>query len=1099
MEETERNLREKIEQEAKNTLKKTMWEGYANDILTGLQKNPGVQPDRPIWELVQNARDVAYENKKAKIVFIRKQDHFVFQHNGQPFTRTTLQSLILQTSSKVREDIIQVGQYGTGFLTTHKFGLDFRLSGSLSLLEGLKFYNFSGRDFIIKRSAQDKVKLSDDLDATIAKTQQWGLDLNSLEDNPRRETIFEYQHNFNAERENAKIAIKEAPKLVPYVLALNKHIESISFIDEVEGPKEESFTFQNEEIYDNLENLRVYETTILHSQSGQKDKIISLFLLKSLRCLEEKTGESKFTIILPLKKISEGLKVFNFDNSIPRLYLYLPLLGSKDWGCNFLFHSPSFTCDQDSRDSIMLRFNPQAEVHHDQINKDIIREASDALKKYLTYKYLNLTDARFLCPINFVKGKSDNETNQYYQELQKEWVSFFECLNLVEYEDGKTIPVKSIRVLSNELYLACEQDVSLLDAIYNLLSKAVHLILPRKEELLFWSKVINEWYEDNEAENLHIISIDSLVSLIQETTITESDLDWLHKLCYYFKNNGHADYLNKPIIPNEEYSLCIQKELVKPANFGNKMKAILRTLVPESVKKFVHSRFVDIVEEGSSNFGNVEACVALGSYFESLTLYDDSLRNSLIAGVPVDINQHSKKRISYDEVRAIMDLYKLLIANSYGGFPERCFNLLSEYYDYYPDNTEEVAKEVLDVRKCYNALLHDALLGFTLDTDKSSKTSWILKIVEELFKFKDTQNFLRNYQVYPNQMGTYKYASQLKKEEFGIPKRLKGLYNEICNNNIEKIEKDLVDNEFAPYFIEVNELKAQELADEIQKPFKGDDGRRTIANDSHRKQYLEIIERFNNPEDGHIWRNLFSIINQIRPYLMLSVIDSPQSQESIFTIMKVEDEIKLQKIAALAEDPNFDRIVTLGKEALEKEERENNDIEFKKKLGAIVEEILQKELNDILNGNTLEAPLVRNEQGGQDLILKINNLPVYYIEVKSRWSSDRSVLMTTLQHRTSYQEKEHYALCAADMTSFLERARKHEYPPFEQIECHLMFIPNIGELNSRLKDATLDNDSQVHIAGGYQVIVPQNVIAEHGISFRNFIDLLKGKIKKMIV
>lgn len=84
--------------------------------------------------------------------------------------------------------------------------------------------------------------------------------------------------------------------------------------------------------------------------------------------------------------------------------------------------------------------------------------------------------------------------------------------------------------------------------------------------------------------------------------------------------------------------------------------------------------------------------------FESLTLYDDSLRNSLIAGVPVDINQHSKKRISYDEVRAIMDLYKLLIANSYGGFPERCFNLLSEYYDYYPDNTEEVAKEVLDVR-----------------------------------------------------------------------------------------------------------------------------------------------------------------------------------------------------------------------------------------------------------------------------------------------------------------------------------------------------------------------------------------------------------------
>ena len=62
---------------------------------------------------------------------------------------------------------------------------------------------------------------------------------------------------------------------------------------------------------------------------------------------------------------------------------------------------------------------------------------------------------------------------------------------MVEYEDGKTIPVKSIRVLSNELYLACEQDVSLLDAIYNLLSKAVHLILPKKKN--YYSGVSNKW------------------------------------------------------------------------------------------------------------------------------------------------------------------------------------------------------------------------------------------------------------------------------------------------------------------------------------------------------------------------------------------------------------------------------------------------------------------------------------------------------------------------------------------------------------------------------------------------------------------------------
>lgn len=83
--------------------------------------------------------------------------------------------------------------------------------------------------------------------------------------------------------------------------------------------------------------------------------------------------------------------------------------------------------------------------------------------------------------------------------------------------------------------------------------------------------------------------------------------------------------------------------------------------------------------------------------------------------------------------------------------------------------------------------------------------------------------------------------------------------------------------------------------------------------------------------------------------------------------MKVEDEVKLQKIADLAKNPQFDRIIALGEEALVKEERETNDLEFKKELGTIVEKALQNELNDILGKNKLEAPLVKNEQGGQGL------------------------------------------------------------------------------------------------------------------------------------
>ena len=55
---------------------------------------------------------------------------------------------------------------------------------------------------------------------------------------------------------------------------------------------------------------------------------------------------------------------------------------------------------------------------------------------------------------------------------------------------------------------------------------------------------------------------------------------------------------------------------------------------------------------------------------------------------------------------------------------------------------------------------------------------------------------------------------------------------------------------------------------------------------------------------------------------------------------------------------------------------------------------------------------------------------------------------------------------------------------------------NIGKLNERLKDATQNNDDKVHIAGGYQVLVSQDVILNEGKTFESFIDSLKDKIRQ---
>ena len=127
------SIQDRINQQAEVSKNDMLWGKPANDILNGRDMSASAKPIRAIWEMVQNARDVSAG--ECNIVFTRRFETFEFKHDGLPFVNDTLNALILQTSAKPRNDGDQVGQYGTGFLTTHKFGREFHLAGSLKLVD----------------------------------------------------------------------------------------------------------------------------------------------------------------------------------------------------------------------------------------------------------------------------------------------------------------------------------------------------------------------------------------------------------------------------------------------------------------------------------------------------------------------------------------------------------------------------------------------------------------------------------------------------------------------------------------------------------------------------------------------------------------------------------------------------------------------------------------------------------------------------------------------------------------------------------------------------------------------------------------------------
>ena len=168
-------------------------------------------------------------------------------------------------------------------------------------------------------------------------------------------------------------------------------------------------------------------------------------------------------------------------------------------------------------------------------------------------------------------------------------------------------------------------------------------------------------------------------------------------------------------------------------------------------------------------------------------------------------------------------------------------------------------------------------------------------------------------------------------------------------------------------------------------------------------------------------------------------------------------------------------------------------------LSDAIEACIRKELRDELTGYELKVN-IDNMQGGQDIVISINDKPIYYIEVKSRWITADSVMMSATQLVRSVEKKECYSLFAVDMVGFNgENVKEHIYPKsIDDFVRRIRVVDNIGYLNDEIIPTKRDPHEEVHIGGDYKVIVPQNLIVRNHISYIEFIDKLKNIVKDSI-
>lgn len=1096
---TQEEYQQFVEQSRKDAHTENMWGKPARDIITGISNNTNVRPVRAIWELVQNARDVVNPGHRAKIVFKRENESLIFQHDGRPFTHKTIEALILQTSSKSTDNNTEVGQYGTGFLTTHKFGLKFRLRAPLLTSEQAGRYCIIP-DFEIDRSTTDKDVLRHQIEAQWKETEKWGENIEETTEKPYEYTIFKYNHENEREKENVAEAFQDAPAMTPYVMLLNPQVEHIAYVDDVDRVKA---VFEMPEakgqMIEELQDGIILKNTITIHQIGKDKEVKSVYYIESKERTDKEPFIPKATVILPVEDDEDGgLRVIRFDSNIPQIYIYLPLLGTEQWGFNFLFHSPLFSCDRDSRDSLKLVGNGQNNDYQAECNKEIINLVNKLIWQYVEKKVCQLKDAKYLVQVNFKTQQSIEELGDYYKSLQNHWRELFETLSVVDTLDGSESMISNAYVLDEALCAACVEKEELLNAFYCLLAKVKAWVVPQKDDMVYWSKTINQWY--SESDNPRKLRIDDLARSISDLVICEDDLGWLHTICQYIIEIKREDLFNQmAIIPNDRLQLQHRDLLTKPVMMASVVRCALDVMVPEVVDDFVHPLFADIVNDKTFDYPQIKDCIT--TYLSNHNNDNINCRGEVMRLKKEDFDHpntpkrfdrknYEDKFLTDDVVQCVLNLLKAVLpeeSNSMGG---KLIESFEEFYGIKASSDGRLDKICgLDERSFYNALIYDSLFRFTLLEDKLDRAEWIKSMVKKVYDNQDSRSFLSNYQVYPNQKGVFKYAEWLKKQPEDTPDRALEIYDEIKFAGTNKSVKDeLVNKEYNSFFqgdgVFDTLRHCQEIVTEIA--LKGFN----LNGYEHKSQIVEIIKHFTvNSKDAEIWKRLFPEIESNKGQLMFSTLEDQSKKDSLFTLIEIEDAHRLELIAKMASEPKLQRIYDLGKDALKKEENEEKEIAFKKNLGEYVETILKKELDLQIGSDQIK---VNNEQNGQDMILYVNDKPTYYIEVKSRWISKESVLMSTQQHRTSIEQKGHYALCVVDMVGIpIADVKERRYPDFENVKNRIEVLMNIGDLNDRLKDATEDNAGKVHVSSGYQVLVSQKVIEQNQVSFDEFLNELK--------
>lgn len=966
------------------------YEGYCNKIRKGLEDLDEKSGERALWELVQNARDMSTE---ARIKIELTGNSITFSHHGKPFDYTSFRALVKQDSSKDRNGADQVGQYGTGFMTTHAFNRLVYVSGPFVVKKGKD--DISGyvqvKDFELDRTLVDKEEGPSRMKSQLEEVKQFwkGTQYDEICDDT---TSFKYELTLS-QVDEVSVQLSSAIRLMPFVLVINSRIKEVEIHNH---HTKEHFCLSKTDKSNKfpIESAGwqvVTEEVVLNNLDAVGEPVF--YECKSLQ------SDKGDVIVIPPFPDSCGS-----PDDIPSLFLWFPLLGTEAFGVNFIFHSKRFY-PVEKRNNIMLPGSTIMKQEKGGENSAVIKEMMESLFAYYSKEENAKTLSRQMCEVSFPQLSEDEVTRKFYEDMQIFWNAKIPNWKVLPINDSfYAITDASVKLLHRDFYIKLTQE----QKVEYESTLAAYALLPKKSDgqsflmpssdLIAWSETIDRWNCNRDGE--FFITVADVCKAIQ------SKCEDLHSFLKLMKDSGNADVMKDyALLPNRTGELRKKSELYHAAFMNNEVFELVKVVMGEDSKKIYDTAFLDVCEVNAYSQSDLQRAISA------------TMQNWRTAA----LTNPRKEPLTDDQLTALINFCSATYLPDFTNARGRMMPLVAEFHNKeYKTITTIKFKDDKEEEFYHSAF--NLLLDYTLyqlcqkDSDwVNAHKTWLKLFITEYSPLtnEDHRKRLDDYGILPNQNGDLCLMKDLHKN-CGVPEEMATIYSAIFGKDLKET---WIDADFEN-LVTLAEDKPEDIAKTIESSLVAD-----MKQESNDRKFEKIVRTIVlKIAESSEWENWFGQINDKKATYTFSM-KSGKAQKSLFSLMDIEDD-NLDRLAKLSESGNIE--LMLDKMERQQELEHENEARFSHlhAIGKHIEDVLREKIGSDLvqvenptktEGNTIAEDV----QNGQDIIVRVKKndewTDVFYVEVKSKWDFTEPAHMSTRQVRMAALHPNEYALCCVDL------------------------------------------------------------------------------------